>query len=78
MSKADRFGEAFGRYRRAAGARIAELSFALAFTQARDTARQAGRRARQGVDEGPSAPVRPLCAAAPLFCARPPRSHGAG
>ena len=29
MSKADRIGEAFGRYKKAAGARIAELSFAL-------------------------------------------------
>ena len=30
----DRVAEAFGRYRKAAGARIAELSFALVFTQA--------------------------------------------
>jgi len=34
MSKADRIGEAFGRYKKAAGARIAELSFALVFAHA--------------------------------------------
>ena len=34
QSRLDRIKDAFGRYRRAAGARIAELSFALSFAQA--------------------------------------------